>query len=111
MGCPYEFCNNGKHESCKAREAKMSYRGCTCLHRVEGVRPVAARFENLDREFYTPVEIAFMLNVKTPTIRGYLKVASEKYEDRMLLVGKKHKGQWRVTKDDLVKFLIELYGD
>lgn len=114
MGCPYHLCEEGQHEECKTREAKMDYRGCTCLHRVplkEGDRPMAARFENLDREFYTPVEIAYMLNIKPETVRLYFGQDSKKHDDRKLLVGKKYRGQWRVTRDDLVIFLLELYGD
>jgi len=69
-----------------------------------------SRFSHLDREMYEFSEIAYMLNLNIRTIRSYRKKDSEKYPDRKLLVAKMSRGVYRVTRQDLIMFLEEMYG-
>lgn len=69
------------------------------------------RFASLTREFYTPVEIAYMTLLKVETIRSYIRKPSKKHVGYKLLRAKKNNGSWRVTREDLIIFFHELYGD
>lgn len=113
MGC--SDCASGNHDACieKNKDKTTGCPGC-CQHRVvkEGVPMGSAdeQFSYLTRPMYFMNEIAYMTGMHVRTVRSYTRKDSERFPDRKMLVGNKNNGVYRVMREDLIKFLQELYG-
>jgi hypothetical protein len=69
------------------------------------------RFSHLTRETYQPVEIAFMMAVEVHTIRRYFRQDSKTREGEKLLIATKINSSYFVSRQDLIKFFKEIYGE
>jgi hypothetical protein len=71
------------------------------------------RFSHLTRTEYSPVEIAYMMGLTVRTVRTYLKRPSKKRNGEKLLPSVKDEstGLYVISRDNLIKFFQERYGD
>lgn len=64
----------------------------------------------LSQDSYTVAEVAYILGVKPPTVRKYMKRDSEQRQGEKLLPAEKRETLWRVSRAGFQSFLKEKYG-
>ncbi len=106
-----EHCASGNHEACLEENAgKIT--GCPgcCQHRINGkprnitmTQVGEGRYSHIQREAYTPIEIAYMMGIHVRKVRKLVKDG--------VIVGRKVDGSWIIGRDNLIAYFKEIYGD